>query len=810
MAVNETGLPDTQLPFTLVDAEEIAEALTALGYQPLDPDHPILSGRQATRSAIIHTLTHSQRKKAKDHLLIYFTGHGIVSNKELWLQTYGQFAIGPYQGLSLEDLVLTPRTKGEEAGFAGNLAIILDTCYSGKGILSHSLKLGDLGRNTTIFSSSTKKQESYPLKGTDLPPMSAFTYSLLQAMGPRWPQADWDGDGMLRYAEIHIFSKNLLQQLHKDGHVKGLMEPKLVSADQAQVLAYRREQVRNWHTPYRLALQTQEINQVLAEHLQTIGANPKATPDLPKEAQALAKGLEPAPEDFYAQALKVLGEGDLKKARILFAKAETQSQNKETAEETKRQEALKHQEGAEVAKQVERDKRYDLNLARARMESYDGQFTEAFAWYRQAAHIRPPTETALLNEIGQAAIRAGTYPEAEPYLHQALQQREQDLDPKHPDIGTSLNNLATLYRVQGKYAEAEPLAQRALRINEAALGPDHPDVGQNLNNLATLYRVQGKYAEAEPLAQRALRINEAALGPDHPDVGQNLNNLATLYRVQGKYAEAEPLAQRALRINEAALGPDHPDVGQNLNNLATLYRVQGKYAEAEPLAQRALRINEAALGPDHPDVGQSLNNLATLYRVQGKYAEAEPLARRALRINEAALGPDHPNVALNLNNLAALYAIQKKYEAAEILYKRSILITEMGLGSSHPDLAKRLNNLGELYRELQRYSEAEPLYLRALRIDEASLGPNHPNVATDLHNLAALYNAQGKFEEAAPLYLNAYNILKRQIGLGHPDTKALLVSYSKFLLTNNRSTEIAKIKPDLLKAFPDFFSKQDQ
>ena len=51
-----------------------------------------------------------------------------------------------------------------------------------------------------------------------------------------------------------------------------------------------------------------------------------------------------------------------------------------------------------------------------------------------------------------------------------------------------------------------------------ALGPDHPNVATSLNNLAELYRNQGKYAEAEPLYKRSLAIREKALGPDHPDV----------------------------------------------------------------------------------------------------------------------------------------------------------------------------------------------------------------------------------------------------------------------------------------------------
>ena len=41
---------------------------------------------------------------------------------------------------------------------------------------------------------------------------------------------------------------------------------------------------------------------------------------------------------------------------------------------------------------------------------------------------------------------------------------------------------------QGRYADAEPLYKRSLAIREKALGPDHPDVATSLNNLAELYR----------------------------------------------------------------------------------------------------------------------------------------------------------------------------------------------------------------------------------------------------------------------------------------------------------------------------------
>jgi CHAT domain-containing protein len=73
-----------------------------------------------------------------------------------------------------------------------------------------------------------------------------------------------------------------------------------------------------------------------------------------------------------------------------------------------------------------------------------------------------------------------------------------------------------------------PLAERALAIREKVLGKEHPDVASSLNNLAYLYQAQGNYSQAEPLYQRALAILEKVLGNEHPLVATTLNNLALL------------------------------------------------------------------------------------------------------------------------------------------------------------------------------------------------------------------------------------------------------------------------------------------
>ena len=49
--------------------------------------------------------------------------------------------------------------------------------------------------------------------------------------------------------------------------------------------------------------------------------------------------------------------------------------------------------------------------------------------------------------------------------------------------------------------------ERSLAIREKFLGPEHPNVASSLNNLADLLRKQGSYAEARPLLERGLSIS---------------------------------------------------------------------------------------------------------------------------------------------------------------------------------------------------------------------------------------------------------------------------------------------------------------
>jgi CHAT domain-containing protein len=151
-----------------------------------------------------------------------------------------------------------------------------------------------------------------------------------------------------------------------------------------------------------------------------------------------------------------------------------------------------------------------------------------------------------------------------------------------------LNQQVVQLRDQGQYAAAIPLAERALAIREKVLGQEHPDVATSLNNLALLYSEMGNYSQAEPLYQRSLAIREKVFGQEHPDVAISLNTLALLYQAQGNYSQAELLFQRSLAIREV----DNKQSDQYRQQVGTL-KAQADELEAI-LSRRSAQFRKAS------------------------------------------------------------------------------------------------------------------------------------------------------------------------------------------------------------------------
>jgi tetratricopeptide (TPR) repeat protein len=331
----------------------------------------------------------------------------------------------------------------------------------------------------------------------------------------------------------------------------------------------------------------------------------------------------------------------------------------------------------------------------------------AVAAFADTAGIPHPT-VRLMNDVAVLLKEKALYAEAELLYRRALAICEKSFGPDHPNLATSLINLAQLLQRTNRLAEAEPFIQRVISMSEK-VERDTGNIDFNfavaLSSFARLLNATNRRAEAEPLLRRVLAIDEKNFHPDHPKIAIRLSDLSSLLQATGRLGEAEPLVRRALAINEKSFGPEHPRVAILLSNLGALLDEANRPAEAEPLIRRALAINEKSLGPDHPDVATSLNNLGTLLHATNRFTEAEPLVRRALAINEKSFGPEHPQVAIALNNLALLLRATNRLAEAEPLMRRHVVIFvefTRGSGHEHPHLQAALQNYSGLLRAMGR------------------------------------------------------------------------------------------------------------
>jgi hypothetical protein len=92
-------------------------------------------------------------------------------------------------------------------------------------------------------------------------------------------------------------------------------------------------------------------------------------------------------------------------------------------------------------------------------------------------------DPAPIIEAAQQAAAAGDNSEAERLLREAAAIQELSLGSLHPDLASTLNNLALVCERTNKFDEAERGYRRAHAIAVASLRPGHPFVTTSLKNL---------------------------------------------------------------------------------------------------------------------------------------------------------------------------------------------------------------------------------------------------------------------------------------------------------------------------------------
>src|SRR5262245_46644518 len=111
-----------------------------------------------------------------------------------------------------------------------------------------------------------------------------------------------------------------------------------------------------------------------------------------------------------------------------------------------------------------------------------------------------------------------------------------------PDLMAKAESAA----VTGDFAAASELLRTIAPIQEDELGPFHPELASTLNNLAVVAEKTGRTGDAATCYRRAVAIASASLPPDDPMLAASRQNLEDFCRARGVPIEPPALVVPAV------------------------------------------------------------------------------------------------------------------------------------------------------------------------------------------------------------------------------------------------------------------------
>ncbi len=327
---------------------------------------------------------------------------------------------------------------------------------------------------------------------------------------------------------------------------------------------------------------------------------------------------------------------------------------------------------------------------------------------------QPETASALLHVLGRTYTALGVYPEAEQFLSDALNARENHLGVGAEETLATREAMTRYYLAAGEFEPAAELAGKQLEIAAANHG-EHSELTLRAQCLhgQVLYAL-GQYDEAEGALRVAFDGLATQLGRDHLDVltahfalGKTLNRL-------GQADAAETIFRSVHDARASKLGTDHPSTIESANMLGNVLYTTRRFGQAETQYRDTLARAETRFGATHPYSLLLRMNVANAVYKQGRYVQAEALFREVLTTQQEDLGADHPSTLLTLNNLGNALRRQGRWSAAEDAYREAMSSQRRVLGRGHDETLRSTLNLLRVLEAAERLPAALALVDEAL------------------------------------------------------------------------------------------------
>ncbi len=197
-----------------------------------------------------------------------------------------------------------------------------------------------------------------------------------------------------------------------------------------------------------------------------------------------------------------------------------------------------------------------------------------------------------------------------------------------------------MYKSQGRWSEAEPLYLNALQLRKKLLGENHPDVATSLNNLAILYAASDQTKKAFSLMQQATTIENKLISNLFAASSQQ-TRFAYLKTVRGNFEAFLSLILNHLADNNEAVTAAFNLVLQRKSLTAAALTAQnqalysGRYPHLQKEFSELRRLSDEIVQLTFATPAEQSHNQTNLVELQQQYNELE--RQLATQVPEIAL-----------------------------------------------------------------------------------------------------------------------------------------------------------------------------
>ena len=237
---------------------------------------------------------------------------------------------------------------------------------------------------------------------------------------------------------------------------------------------------------------------------------------------------------------------------------------------------------------------------------------------------------ALRSFAGYVLADLERFPEAIRMEERALEDRRRTLGATHPDVASSLANLALVHNRIGANEQALAEFRQARDTWIASRGPDYPEVGFAEQGAAESLRQLRRLAEAQSAGDAAVALLGKGYGAEHPRVASALTTLGRIALERGALDEAQAHYEQALALLQGAAGSNPSRQGMPLAGLGMVLLARHRPREALVPLERAVQLLETLQGAGTDRAEAHLALATALWDSRGDRPRSVALARRAL------------------------------------------------------------------------------------------------------------------------------------------------------------------------------------